>query len=400
MPVTGRPVEPDVRYARRSRRYRYVDFAARGQAGFRNHVVTVDEVAALVAQHGAEECYASVFRFSADILLYLAEHRVDGRPSIAGYDGRIWAPFLPLDVDAHPPDSTLGQALDLARRVHTLLVDRWQTPATGVHVYFSGARGFHLLLDTRALGRVAPAQNLHRLFTHIRLEILEALPDAARPLFDLLIGDKVRLLRLPNTRHARSGLFKIPLSAEELQRCPVAEILALAHAPRPLIGATAAGLDPVAAMGAVPALVERIERARRALRRARAPHPYRLGPPPASPEAALCPARLAMWRADVPPGGRNNAAIRFASAFRLAGYPCPQTLDLLRDWARRQSHPLPAREVEGLVRSAYARAYPYTYGCHDEVIRGYCPYVGHLDDCADYRSQHARSERDVHEEAP
>ncbi len=32
---------------RRPTRYRYVDFAAQAQPGFRNHVVTVDEVAAL-----------------------------------------------------------------------------------------------------------------------------------------------------------------------------------------------------------------------------------------------------------------------------------------------------------------------------------------------------------------
>ena len=97
-------------------RYRYVDFAAQGQEGFRNHVVTVDAVAALVAQYAATECYASIFCFADDILLYLAEHRVAGRPSIAGYDGRVWAAFLPLDIDAHPPAAELADALELARR--------------------------------------------------------------------------------------------------------------------------------------------------------------------------------------------------------------------------------------------------------------------------------------------
>jgi hypothetical protein len=69
--------------------FRWVDFAARAQPDFRNHVVTVDEVPALVARFGAEECYASIFRFSADVLRYLAEQRVGGRPSIAGYHGRL-----------------------------------------------------------------------------------------------------------------------------------------------------------------------------------------------------------------------------------------------------------------------------------------------------------------------
>jgi hypothetical protein len=374
--------------------FRWVDFAARAQPGFRNHLVTVDEVPALVARFGAEECYASIFRFSADVLRYLAEHRVDGRPSIAGYDGRLWAPFLPLDVDAHPPAATLDEALALARRAHELLTRRWQAPPEAVHAYFSGAKGFHILIDTRAFGRVAPAGDLHRVFTRMRLAVLRELPDQARLLFDLAIGDAVRLLRLPNTRHAGSGLFKIPLAPDELLHLTAAEIMALARSPRPLTRVAAAGLEPLEDVAPVPALVEHFQRARRALRGERGPHPYRMSPPPERAEEALCAARLAMWRGDLPPGTRNNAAIRLASAFRVAGFAHAETLGWLRAWAARQARPLSDAEIASVVASAYARPYPYTYGCHDEVIRGFCPYAGRLSDCADYREQHPRSGRD------
>jgi len=84
---------------RRQTRFRNADFAAAGQSGFRNHVVPVEEVAELVDRYGAYECYASLFHFSDDIFLYLAENRENGQPSIAGYDGRMWAPFSP-DIDA------------------------------------------------------------------------------------------------------------------------------------------------------------------------------------------------------------------------------------------------------------------------------------------------------------
>jgi hypothetical protein len=377
----------------RTTRYRYVDFAARAQPGFRNHVVTVDEVPALVAHWGAEECYASIFRFSADILLYLAEHRVEGRPSIAGYDGAVWAPFLPLDIDAHPPRSTLGDALALARRTHGVLVERWKVPAAALHIYFSGAKGFHLLVDTRAGGRVVPAANLHRVFVRVRLALLEELPAAARRLFDLVIGDKVRLLRLPNTRHAESRLFKVALTAAELHGCSPDEIRHLARAPRPLPRVSAGGLEPLEEVAVAPGLAERFDRARRALRRERGAHPYRFGVPRAAAEAALCAARLAMWRADLAPGNRNNVAIRLASAFRLAGYAQAQTLELLRGWAARQTQALPDQEIESVVHSGYVRPYAYSYGCHDEVIRSFCPYAGHLADCSDYRTHHPRSER-------
>ena len=389
--VTGR-TGGNASTAKESTRYRYVDFAAQKQDGFRNHVVTVDEVAGLVARHAAFECYASIFRFSDDVLLYLDEHRVAGRPSIAGYDGRVWAPFLPLDLDAHPP-AAVADALEVTRRMYRLLVERWQVPASAVHAYFSGSKGFHVLIDVRAFGRVAPAHDLHRVFSRVRLQVLRALPDTARLFFDLTIGDKVRLLRLPNTRHEGSGLYKVALEGAELLAGSVDEIRTLARAPRPLSRVAAAGLRPVQPVAAVPAMVELFQRARRALRRERGPHPYQLGAASTPPEEALCAARLAMWQTRIAPGNRNNVAIRLASAFRLAGHPHDDTLSLLLEWNRRQGIDLPESEIRSVVQSAYARPYPYTYGCHDEVIRGFCPYVGRLDACADYRGQHPRSGR-------
>ncbi len=376
----------------RHSRYRYVDFAAHGPPGFRTHVVTVDEVAGLVARSKAFECYASIFFFADDILLYLAEHAVNGRPSIAGYDGRVWAPFLPLDIDAHAP-ADLANALDVTRRTYRLLVEQWDVPPAATHVYFSGAKGFHLLIDTRAFGRVTPARDLHRVFSRLRLHVLRALPEAARPLFDLTIGDKVRLLRLPNTCHAGSGLFKVPLSGEELLACSASQIHTLARTPRPLTHALGAGLLPAQPVAAVPHLVELFQQVRRALRRERGPHPYRLGVAPLAPTEALCAARVNMWQTGAPVGNRNNVAIRLASAFRLAGHTHEQTLDLLLDWKRRQRIGLSETEIRSVVRSAYVRPYPYNYGCHDEVIRSYCPYVDHLNQCADYREQHPRSGR-------
>jgi hypothetical protein len=114
-------------------------------------------------------------------------------------------------------------------------------------------------------------------------------------------------------------------------------------------------------------------------------------PPDGPPHDALCAARRAMWDAAVGPGNRNNVAIRLASAFRLAGYDETRTLDLLRAWNHRQHTPLPEAEIRSVAHSAYARPYPYTYGCYDEVIRTFCPYVGRLHECADYHERHPRS---------
>jgi len=127
------------------------------------------------------------------------------------------------------------------------------------------------------------------------------------------------------------------------------------------------------------------------LRQRRGPHPYRFGHPPASPLEALCAARQSMWQSHIVPGNRNNVAIRLASAFRIAGYSQAEALALLGEWNHRQRLDLPESEVRGVARSAYARPYPYNYGCFDEVIQSCCPYVGRWQECDDYREHHPRS---------
>lgn len=390
-PAPSSPARPEPRLQGFARRYRLVDFAAARQPHFRNHVIALEQVTALLQRYGPDDCFCSIFFFSHEILLYLQEHRVGGRPSLAGYDGPVWAPFLPFDIDGHPSPQGAEEALALTRATCTLLTERWQIPPAALHIYFSGAKGFHVQVDARVFGRVAPAVDLHRVFSHLRLEVARHLPELPEARFDLSIGDKVRLLRLPNSRHSQSGLFKVPLSLDELQRLSPAEIRQLAQTPRPLTRTSYAGLLPRQPVRSVPAAVQLMRRARQRARRHR-PHPYRFPAPPPSLEESLCPARQAMLAGDVPVGLRNNVAIRLASALRRAGYDHDLTRQLLLDWNRRLSQPLPEREVLSVIRSAFARPFPYNYGCHDEVIRQFCPYRDHLLDCAIYRRQHARAE--------
>lgn len=394
------PAEPERRFAPPepadpplkgfARRFRLVDFAAARQPHFRNHVVSIEQVPALVRRFGPEDCFCSVFFFPADVLLYLEEHRVAGRPSLAGYDGAVWAAFLPLDIDGEESEAGATQALAMTRAAVDVLASRWRIPEEALHVYFSGAKGFHLLIDTRVFGRVPPALDLHRVFSYVRLAVAEALPSFEHARFDLSIGDKVRLLRLANTRHSRTRLFKVPLALAEVRSLGVDEIRNLATAPRPLARTAYSGLLPREKVSTSSEAMRLFAAARRRARLRRT-HPYRFPEPPRSWSEALCPARQAMAESDIPVGLRNNAAIRLASALRRAGYTEEFVADFLERWNARLTHPLPEREVHAVVRSAYARPFPYNYGCHDEVIRLFCPYRDSLLACEYYRAQHRKA---------
>ncbi|MBI4398677.1 MAG: primase C-terminal domain-containing protein [Candidatus Omnitrophica bacterium] len=368
------------------RRYQWVDFAAAHQKGFRNHVVPLAEVAALVDQYQHVECYSTYFLFTPELLTYIELHPVDGKPSVSGFDGKIWASYLPVDIDS----PVLDQSLSNARKLAEFLFLRRQILAEACPIYFSGAKGFHFTLDTRLLGRVAPSHHLHLVFAHFRKELIFSTPGLEREVFDLSIKDKMRLLRLPNTINQKTGLYKIPLTPEELFSLTRDDILAKAKNPHPL-----SCTDPTGMISKTHSLepdkeLEKIfHRSHKVIERiTRRPFRYFIKPKHGrDPEKFLCPGFLAMWNAHIPAGERNNCAIRLLSEFRRNGLDAEISRDLIGEWNTKHAIGLSERELEHTLKSAYARPYPYHYSCHDQIVQNHCP-LGSVHRCDEWVKQH------------
>ena len=81
------------------RSFHFVDFAAHYQKGFRNHIVSITEVPALARSFNGYGCYATYFFFSDEVLTYMSAQGDKAPASVAGYEGKVWAPFLPIDLD-------------------------------------------------------------------------------------------------------------------------------------------------------------------------------------------------------------------------------------------------------------------------------------------------------------
>ena len=98
-----------------------------------------------------------------------------------------------------------------------------------LRVYFSGMKGFHLFVSAQALGVKA-----HPKLSYIHKEAALWL----RELLDLKTLDYKsiysirRMIRLPDSIHTKSGLFKIELTHSELKTKTVKAIKALAKTPR------------------------------------------------------------------------------------------------------------------------------------------------------------------------
>lgn len=369
-------------------RFDLVDFAAAYQKGFRNHIVSIRDVPALVGSFDHYGCYATYFFFSDEVLTYLGASSSDASPSISGYGGKVWAPFLPIDLD----HIDLMPALEAAKRLTAFFHERWAIDANSLQVYFSGSKGFHILLDSRLFGHVMPSKNLPIIFDSIRRHLALELPESLRGTVDLSIKDRVRLLRLPNTIHEESKLYKISVSSAELEQLAPHAICELARMPRPLTLTDETGLLPRAKVTTNPAAAEMFHRIRRqASRLTRKPFAYNFRRPADLSRLEFpCAGAQKIWESHIDHGQRNNCAIRLASKLRLLGLTEDEARAKLFEWNERNGIELPAAEVQSVVHSAYQHRFSYRYSCRDSILRQFCP-LPNLETCREHVANRANS---------
>jgi len=358
------------RYNQDMGRFNLVDFAAHYQKGFRNHIVDIGEVPALVESFKRYGCYATYFFYADEVLTYMSTQAEASPPTIAGYEGKVWAPFLPIDLD-HPD---LAPAVEAARYLSSLLFERWQVDPSAIQIYFSGDKGFHLMLDTRVFGKILPSKNLPLIFDSLRRHLALEIPEPFRDTMDLAIKDRLRLLRLPNTIHEKSKLYKVCLTLDELRRFSPGEIRHAAQTLRALTLTDETGLLSHADVKENPAAAQLFQQVRRQLKKlTRKPFTYRFRRPADLAQLKFhCAALQTIWESHIEPGYRNNCAIRLASVLRLLGLTEDEANDKLFEWNERNAIGLPSDELHNVVRSAYQRRFPYRYSCRDPILRRFC----------------------------
>ena len=134
-----------------------------------------------------------------------------------------------------------------------------------MQLYFSGLKGFHMMVDSRLFGRIMPSRNLPLLFDAMRRHLALELPEKLREPMDLAVKDRLRLLRLPNTVHEKSKLHKVLLSLDELQALSPDGIRSRASQTRPLAVTDETGLVSRIKVEQNPAAAAFIARIRRQL---------------------------------------------------------------------------------------------------------------------------------------
>jgi hypothetical protein len=133
-------------------------------------------------------------------------HYAGNRLSVAGFSGPCWARWVVLAIDR----ADLADALADARQLVTFLHQRYPEAEGDVPIYFSGGKGFHVLVELAH--QPPPAVGFHR----TARTLAEALASRAGVRIDPSIYNIAPIIRLPNTSHPRTGLFTRRIDAEAL----------------------------------------------------------------------------------------------------------------------------------------------------------------------------------------
>lgn len=363
-----------------------VDFASRLQPGFRNRIVPIKEVPGLLQGYGNYECYTTCFLFTEDLREYLEAQRSAGagKVSVSGYRGKVSAGYLPIDIDS----KDLSIAQNTARHLVKFLLSELGASDKSLLVYFSGSAGFHLMIDKRIFGKVAPSENLHITFSILREKLVEK-SQADTDTVDFSIKDKLRLWRVPNTVNRKSNLYKVQLTLEELFIFNTELVKKKAEKPQSLFHTDRTGLIPI---GSFPKTNRRAEalynevlkKTEERMNRQTVSIIEAMDAESRDIHDALCKAELGLAGCRVQEGERNSSAIRLLSKIRRKGFSRKNGEEFINEWNRKCGIGLLGYELRSLVNSAYSRPVCYNFGCNDEILLKYCPYENR-NECTEYR---------------
>ncbi len=154
-------------------------------------------------------CFATVQRFAK-------QKKEKGEPFLAP---------LYFDLD-HEEDPSVSQA-DAVKLID-FFTKELDLKETDIWVYFSGSKGFHVLINSEALG-IEPRNDLHKIYKHIAGYLIHRLEINS---LDLVVYTSSRMLRLSNSIHQKTRLYKVEISLEELRTLKLDEIKEIAEQPR------------------------------------------------------------------------------------------------------------------------------------------------------------------------
>jgi hypothetical protein len=158
-----------------------------------------------------DELQEKLVKPSSNYRVFASVQRYEKPRSEAGE--KVWMPLF-FDLDAEDP----ARALEDAKKVAFYFFSVLGIHESNVRIFFSGKKGFHIIVNPEVFD-IRPEKDLHLKIRKACMQIAEGLGIAdakAGGTFDHTVYSARRVLRIPNSIHEATKLYKVELSFQEL----------------------------------------------------------------------------------------------------------------------------------------------------------------------------------------
>lgn len=258
--------------------------------------------------------------------------------------------YLDLDLDIQNESDYMILKRDIINIVN-YIEESYGIKHTSIKFYFSGKKGFHLIIPCSVLG-ITPDKNLNVYYKEMAKEINNA---TVTGLIDTKIYDKKRLFRLPNSINGKTGLYKVPIKYKQILSFSFEEMKEYAKKPKDNIE-----VDMKECSKAMIKFNEIKDTVKNPKAKAK-----RNIKTISLEEAKLPPCIVNILEEGAPEGSRNNTTVILASCLLQQGVSHNDTLDLVMEWNDRKNNPsLSDNEIKTTVDSANSQVLGgRCYGC-------------------------------------
>ena len=273
--------------------------------------------------------------------------------------------YLDLDIDDIEHNfNKIKQDLALVlRRLKTVfyLSDK------DIELYFSGSKGFHVLVSHNIFG-FEPSRDLHKQLKKVAVELKTY---TVNKTIDTKIYDNKRLFRIPNTINHKTGLYKVAISYEKVKSMNSYEELKQ-YASKPKTSKPHIYKFNPKAREAFDALIEKIDAEEKAKINTKLAKEF-------IQKRELLPCVQYILKNGCAKGQRNNTTVALANSLFQIGKDFDEVLEIITYWnMEKNEDPLDQAEIRTTVMSAYNNAKQNRfYGCTvfkdlDVCVKG-CP---------------------------
>lgn len=309
----------------------------------RNHMMTLDKVNSFRFKYNNTGVFTTA---------YIYDSKEQNEANLLGDF------YLDLDYDLDTGDkeaafNVVRQDVFSVLRYFKAIMD---IEPRGVDIFFSGSKGIHIIVSKDILG-IKPDKHLNRYYKMMAEDIKKY---TSGNTIDLKIYDNKRLLRMPNSIHQKTKLYKIYLYENEIKELSFEQIRKLAEEPRP-IPKREHKINPRASAE----MQNYIKKFEMMVNRVRANVNIN------AKLDYIPPCVEYLFSNTIGAGQRNMTVAFLASYLRQAGFTEKQAINKMHMWNESNCDPkLPEREIEITVTSIYNGE--AKMGCSTAKVLGRC----------------------------